>query len=111
MTSKSASAALADGSALSSRSREASAALACSENPRMRGSAGRGALCADTHAEASDAAPQATSTTNRRRMKLTCFLLTLERHFLERRDPRGHRRMRRGQGGPKPRLDRKSKRP
>jgi hypothetical protein len=45
MTSKSASAAFADGSAFSSRSRAVSAALPAAEKPRMRYAAGGG--CAD----------------------------------------------------------------
>jgi hypothetical protein len=46
MTSKSASAALADGDAFSSRSRSSWAALDVTEKPRIRSASGRG-VCAD----------------------------------------------------------------
>ena len=49
MTSKSASAAFADGIAFNSRSRAVSAALAAAENPRMRAVEEVGP-CADSHA-------------------------------------------------------------
>src|SRR5437870_9361223 len=119
MTSKSASAAAADGIASSSRSRAISAALASTENPRSRGLDDGPSPCADSSTAPTDAADNVSTikacrivefrSINHQVTKSPSHQLTgsrpLERHLLQGRDSRRHRRMRREQIGPEPFLE------